>query len=244
MKKTKNAIKLLKSKIYSRLIRYFKSHLIELRFIDILEKNYKKNKSKFSVILVGANDGISHDFLYDFFKYRDVNGIAIEPIKDTFDDLRSNFNIFPNIKLVNKAVHPNSKRVIMYKVNPAKLKFLPCWANGIGSLFSDHHLKSGIEKENIIEEEVDADNLMNIIDESFFKNSDLDLLQIDTEGFDFIVLKMIAWDRFHPRIIKYEICNLQSNELKDSINLLKENGYYTFFEGNDMIALDLYKVLL
>jgi len=50
----------------------------------ILENNYKQ-ESSFNFIQVGANDGVSFDFLYDFLIKRNSKGIVIEPIKEYYE---------------------------------------------------------------------------------------------------------------------------------------------------------------
>ncbi|MDP4201304.1 MAG: FkbM family methyltransferase [Bacteroidota bacterium] len=244
MKLIVNYYTIFKIKLYRKIVRFLTTRTPNIKLIDILEKNFAKNKSEFCVIIVGANDGISHDFLYDFMINKNVVGIAIEPSLDIFNKLKNNFSIFPNIKLINKAVHPDKKEVILYRVDPLKYNQLPDWCNGIGSLFSEYHEKLAIDKKNIIEETVKADSLMNIFSEVEFSNRSIDLLQIDTEGFDFEIIKLIEFKKYHPKIIKYEYIHLTSQEQHDSITLLKHQGYICFSEGNDMLAIDLTKIKL
>lgn len=240
MKLLYNKIFILLYKIYF-LIFYIKKYFPQFYFKRILEKNFFRGE-KFSFLLVGANDGISHDFLFEFLRERKVAGIAVEPLKDIFKKLKVNFDFFPNVQLVNKAVHPFSKEVIIFRVDPAKKELVPDWAEGIGSLIPDHHEKSAIPKEYIIKEKVEADSFMNIVEN--FNCYSLDLLQIDVEGFDFEILKMVDFNVVKPKIIKYEFCNLSEQDRKAAKTKLKEVGYFLFTEGNDMIAVDIRKVRL
>jgi hypothetical protein len=54
---------------------------------------------------------------------------------------------------------------------------------------------------------------------------DASLLQIDVEGFDFEVLKMIDFKRFCPVIIKYEHEGLDENDQAAARKLLEDQGY-------------------
>lgn len=75
----------------------------------ILEINFPKNES-FDFIQVGANDGISFDFLFEFVTKRNSTGLVIEPVKDYFQELIENYKDYPKIIKINKAVHPSQKK--------------------------------------------------------------------------------------------------------------------------------------
>lgn len=207
---------------------------------QILELNFKIN-SKFTFIQVGANDGVSFDFLYDFVTKRNSTGIAIEPIEQYFKELEFNYSKHHNIKAINKAVHPTDKQIVVYKINDkAKYKY-PDWVKGIASLDPNHHKKTNILSEDIEEEIVSSDTLSNIIRDSYKLNK-LDYFQIDTEGFDFEILKMVNFNKLRPSIIKYESVNLSDEQKMSSILLLKKERYYVFNEYGDTIGVDLRKI--
>lgn len=152
----------------------------------ILEKNFPKNKS-FNFIQVGANDGVSFDFLYSFVVKRKSKGVVIEPVFEYFEELQYNYKEFPEIIKINKAVHPFEKEIVINKIAPNAIDKYPDWVKGIASIDVKHHLKTGIDSRDIIKETVKADSLMNILNKNL-KSFSLDYMQIDTEGFDFEVL--------------------------------------------------------
>lgn len=214
----------------------------KLAINQILEKNFPEGDN-FSVIIVGANDGTSHDSIHLFLKKRNCQGLAIEPIKSSFNKLLLNFSFADGIKKINKAVHPSLKEVTMYVPNPQKLTELPEWASGIASLSREHHLKSGIDSSYVIEEQVPSDTLMNILSE-YYPNQKIDLLQIDTEGFDYEVLKQIDFKKINPPLIRYEYTNLSNEDIDASRNLLQSNGYYCIHDEIDMLGIKLSKIRL
>lgn len=70
----------------------------------ILYLNFPEDSS-FSFVQVGANDGISFDFLYSFVtKRKAAVGIAIEPVREYFEELKSNYSDCKMVRVVNKAV--------------------------------------------------------------------------------------------------------------------------------------------
>ena len=72
----------------------------------------------------------------------------------------------------------------------------------------------------------------------------LDYFQVDTEGFDYEVIKMIDFNVVKPRIIKYESVNLNKDDQKNIMIFLKENGYYIFQEFGDTVGFKLQEIKL
>ena len=241
MKYLVNKLFLIYFKFLNRFGKFFSLKRKLLSCEIILMNNFKKH-AVFKFIQVGANDGISFDFLYDFVKNRNSFGIVVEPVKAYYDELVINYNNFPEIIKINCAVHPNEKEVVIYKVSSdAKGKY-PDWAKGIASLDKDHHKKTNINSKDIVMELVKAENLMKIIsDNHFFK---IDYLQIDTEGYDYEVIKMINFNKIKPFIIRYESVNLSNKDNYELSILLKSYGYFLFNEFGDRVGINLNKIKL
>lgn len=208
----------------------------------ILKSNFAVN-TNFNFIQIGANDGISFDFLYDFVIQRKSCGVVVEPVLDYFKELEYNYRDYPEIVKINKAVHPIYKQALIYKIAAASISKYPEWVKGIASFDSEHHKKLNIDTQDVLCITVKADNLMNIINGNFDHKSN-DYFQIDTEGFDFEVLKMLDFNVCKPTIIKYEFVNLKIEDQNNAELLLKSKGYYLFKELNDMVAIDLKKIKL
>ncbi len=206
----------------------------------ILERNFKIN-SNFSFVQVGANDGVSFDFLYEFVIKRKSVGIVIEPIKEYFNELLKNYKDLPEIIKVNKAIHPVDKEVVIYRISQDAISKYPSWVKGIASIDAEHHKKTNINSADIIKETVQAETLMKTIRDNF-RNYKIDYFQVDTEGFDFEVIKMVDFTKFSPKIIKYEFVNLNETEQKQLRALLKGQGYYLFNEFGDTIGVNLHKI--
>ena len=207
-----------------------------------MERNFQENES-FNFIQVGANDGISFDFLYSFVVKRKSRGVVIEPVFDYFEELQYNYKEFPEIIKINKAVHPFEKEIVINKIAPNAIDKYPDWVKGIASIDVKHHLKTGIDSSDIVQERVEASTLMDIL-ETNFDASFLDYFQVDTEGFDFEVIKMIDFGAIRPKMIKYESVNLSKEDQYKLIVLLEKNGYYLFQEFGDTVGVNLSKIKL
>ncbi len=204
------------------------------RFKEFLSKEFNKNEN-FFFIQIGANDGVKFDYLYDFVTANKCKGVVVEPLKTYFQSLSENYLGHPNITPVNIAIHNSKKMADVYYISPEKLDLVPEWAEGIGSLDYNHHKKFGISSDFIISEKIECLHLMELINKYEFKQ--LNLLQIDVEGYDSEIVKMIDFDIIKPNLIKYEHSHVQKNIQKQVVKLLKNNEYHVFKQGGDTIAV-------
>jgi hypothetical protein len=62
----------------------------------------------------------------------------------------------------------------------------------------------------------------------------VDLIKMDVEGYDYEIIKTIDFKKIRPSVLIYEWKHLLDADLKESLNLLRKNGYY-FIELQDDI---------
>ena len=217
------------------LLKKFGYEIVKIsRFADLLDQRYQAAPD-FTFVQIGANDGIRFDNLYAFVTEHQCRGVVVEPLPDFFERLALNYKDCPRIKPIRAAVHPSQRKCKLYRVDPKRLHELPPWAAGIASFDPNHHRRSRTPDEFIIEEEVDALPLMELIENCGFTK--LDLLQTDTEGFDAEVIKMIDFDRIVPALIKYEHSTLSESDKASTEKLLRGRGYRLIYEKSDAIAV-------
>ena len=65
----------------------------------------------------------------------------------------------------------------------------------------------------------------------------LDLLQLDTEGYDFEIIRGIHFDRLIPGMISFETEHLDPEELKECEALLRKQNYRLYTFNRDAIAV-------
>jgi len=183
-----------------------------------------------SFVQVGAHDGEMHDPLRKFILNNNWKGIFIEPQKDMLEKCQNNYQNKDNLHFVNIAVHPTNSQIILYKVESPKDYSHTGWA----SINSDR-FKNTIYKNNITEELIPAMHLMKVI-KNYNINS-VDLLQIDTEGFDSEVIKMFDFTSLQPALIQYEHVHISKKERLDTQSSISAYGYYLIEKKNDTIAI-------
>lgn len=204
------------------------------RVVYLLEQLSKK-KSEITLIQVGANDGISFDNIYPFFVSNNTRGLVIEPLPDFFDRLKLNYSAYPKITPLRLAIHPSKESISIYRLKFDSLQKYPHWANGIASFDKQHLIKLNIKDEDIEADNVPCSSLMSLIDQ--YKLENLDYLQIDTEGFDDEIIKMIDFSKCRPKIIKFEVHHLSVERKNLILKLLTEQRYKIIDERRDMLAV-------
>jgi FkbM family methyltransferase len=189
---------------------------------------------EFKFVQIGAHDGVRFDDLYRFVTNQRCSGIVVEPLPDAFERLRANYADYPRILPINKAIHQSAPVLSLYRVSPDALGRYAGWASGIASFERDHLLALGIAPADVGAVTVQCTPLMQLLEQTSML--DADLLQIDTEGYDAAILRMIDATRFRPRLIKYEHKSLAASELIEAQARLQQQGYRIALEGPDTIA--------
>lgn len=200
---------------------------------------YKYIKDDFFFIQIGANNGQRYDPIYHLLvrEKEHIKGIAIEPVKEYFEELAVTYLDFPQIKLIKTAIHNADSQAIIYKINPS-LKNIAEHLKGMSSFDKSNFTKDGISATDIVTETVPCISFMDLIESE--KITKLHLLQIDAEGYDVEIVKSIDFKKIKPIIINFEHrwqYNLISDsELFSMLKTLIDNGYQIVLNGNDALA--------
>ena len=99
--------------------------------------------------------------------------------------------------------------------------------------------KDIINKNDIIDEiQIKTETLNNVLKLSPFKNKQIDLLNIDTEGNDFKVLKSLDFEIYNPKIIIIE------THLKDIQKILMSEPYkYLINKNYNLVSWNIYSLI-
>jgi FkbM family methyltransferase len=209
-------------------------------YFDPLESLFHRYlHADFFFVQIGANDGTSHDPIYRLVTRSNVAGLVVEPIPEYFEKLAEAYKARPRIIPVNKAIHATDREVTMYRVDPAMPKGdLPRWADGIASLHPNHHRLSGIPDSAMVAQTVPALSFGELVRQ--YGVTHIDLLQIDTEGYDFEIVKMANIDEFRPKIVSFEHGlqhGVMSREtFRECTEYLLGRGYHMLIQEYDAIA--------
>ncbi len=193
-------------------------------------------------VQIGANDGIRVDPMFDFVRknHKFITGLLLEPVKKYFEQLKFNYLRFTKITPIQIAIHNSKKSMVIYTAGSHSGTLNSEQVFGMSSFDKNHLLKSGyVLESNIIEEEVPCCTLSELLNEYNFV--DINVLILDTEGYDFEILRELDLSQINPKIVLFEhgfkesTMTLQNFEtLLSKFNLF---GYQTTIVNNDAIAV-------
>jgi len=200
-------------------------------------ENYikEKNQNPFFVV-VGANEGITNDYLAKFIKEGKWEGIMIEPVKSTFNLLVKNYSDFPSIRFENCGISDENGKLPIFKFSDQ--------VEG-----KEYHQLFSFDKNQLLnlnvpqvwkDQFIEEENVPVFTLDSLFTKLEIkkvNIIQIDTEGYDYKVLKGIDFNKIKPELIIYEHCHLRWDVYFESIKLLRNAGYRIFCDNFDTVAL-------
>ena len=223
-----------------------KKPTLKYEIIYLMLFGLQKNNVK--IIQIGANDG--NDLLNKFnndFKDK-ISYIGIEPQKDPFNKLKKNYQGFSNFNFIQGCVGKKGKNQFYYLNNNYKklceennIKF----SDGVNSLvkesLSNRLIKKNLNPEIYISKlELDVFPLDEILNKNKIEldnYKEIDLLQVDAEGYDDEVIYNSNINFFKPKYINFEYKNLSKEKLEKLIHYLNKNSYECLiYEQNDCLA--------
>ena len=191
---------------------------------------------------IGANDGDQHDFLRPLIAKGRWRGLVVEPVPYVFERLKANYGDSEQLILENVAVGDRDGRQRFYhlaQVQDHRAEGLPRWYDGIGS-FSREEVLSHAEhipdiEDRLVETEVPVATLETLCRRNGVEH--LDLLLVDTEGYDWEVLRTVDLEALSPRVVIYEHYHLSAEDSGAAQADMKEHGYGAMEEHFDTFCL-------
>ena len=224
----------------------FKEHQRDLR--QILDQ-IGQERGEIYFVQIGGNDGLNIDPIHQSVIKYNWKGIILEPQKMVFEErLKKNYEGVTNVILENKAVDKVSSERILYKIAFSDAR----WATGLASfdretivkhIYNGHIAKQakkeGVklpekEEDYLTEETVSTTSIKDLLAEH--KVETVDLFHIDTEGFDYEILKMIDLEKISPDYIYFEHNHLSISDWKDAIAMLEGHDYQFYLDKTDTFA--------
>jgi len=214
-------------------------HVLKLNFDHVLSE-YILNKpaaEPFSFIQIGAFDGIECDPLRKYLLKYNWQGVLMEPQPKPFGKLKKEYEGRPGLNVLNAAISKTSGQTALFILEGDDL---PEWSKGMAS-FDKHNILKHDYLFPGIEKYIRKIEIETISFEEIFKMNSLqrlDLLQVDTEGFDAEIIFMFPFNKLKPSIIHFESKHIKKPNLEKLLDFLIENGYRFAYDGQeDMVAV-------
>jgi FkbM family methyltransferase len=167
-----------------------------------------------TVVEVGANDGIFCSNSYPFIK-RGWKGVLIEPNPLVYADLKTRYEGSESVKLFNLACGSSDGSLPLYMGKAGQ--------TGYATLSSeDSWWYSATRSDRAVV--VQVARLEHILEEASCP-ADFDILSVDTEGFDYEVLRGLNFARYRPKVIMTEDEKPPFTNMREKEDLLASQGY-------------------
>ncbi len=189
-------------------------------------------------VQVGANDGLFGDPLRPYVLSHGWKGVLIEPQIDVFERLKQNYSDCGHQLVFENLAISDADKLTLYLPPEG-------WA-GHDQIYAESIVSSDA---GVIARQIGTDiaNLRRIdvpamtLDALFAKHgiAELDLLQIDAEGYDWQVLQTLDLNRCKPHLIQLESGHLSRAALTAAADHLNRSGYLVYYGGwqGDMLAM-------
>ena len=202
-------------------------------------------------VQVGGFDGVSFDPLRRHIADKNLSGLIIEPVPDYFEKLKSLYAGSSNVIPVNCAIAEENGERTIWRFNSKAIErgLLPPHFAGIISFVMEDLLKEtgviGLSSPDQETMEVLRSQLRPVPVQcrkmdtllSDYGVGRVDILQIDTEGYDYIILKLFDFSKYRPAIVHYEHQHLSAADSVAAEELLRSYGYRLRRNTYDTLAV-------
>ena len=198
----------------------------------VVEDRLRRGGSCFFV-QVGANDGVLDDPIRDLVVQHALPGLLIEPLPDLFETLKKTYADSTGLLFENVAIDKQLGSTTIHRIKNAA--HVPEHWHGMASFSREHLIKEGAPAELIEACEVRTITMRSLLDQHSIQQ--IDLLQVDTEGYDHEIVKSVFDAGRMPSIINYEHCHLIPAVRNATKLMLVERGYRFLEIGKDTLAI-------
>jgi FkbM family methyltransferase len=189
---------------------------------------------------IGANDGRQMDPLHEEIRARRWRGVLVEPVPYIFERLQSTHGSNPRLILENVAIAPDAGTRTLYHLAKAEPGApVPEWYDKLGSFDRDVVLKHRPAIPDFDRRLATLEVPCVTIDELCRKHglTALDLVQMDTEGFDYEIVKLLDLDRLAPRLLMYEHLHFDDATRVACSDHVRRHGYEELSTPVDTLCL-------
>jgi FkbM family methyltransferase len=212
-------------------------------------RDWSKHLPEVYFLQVGASDGFYNDPIVKFVKTRGWRGLVLEPQPEPFEVLTAVYHN-DRVQAVRAAIAAQDGDSTLYRIAFSKER----WATGKSSFRKEILLeaiargslqkqaeKHGIELTTDPQSWIEGLSVPTVTFGTLLRRYALprvDLLLVDTEGFDLEILKLWDFDQYGaPAVIVFEHAHLDSSDREIATRLLRTKGYELRELGADTLAL-------
>jgi FkbM family methyltransferase len=176
--------------------------------VRLIERSLRNRHEAF-VVQIGSNDGKTGDPIHGMLRRNTSwRALFVEPVPFLYQRLRENYGNEARFCFENIAIGANhTLNPFYYLPASAREHFpeLPVWFDQLGS-FTRDHIAHELGRSDI-EPFIAVANIPTVPLPELLSRNDvrqIDLLHIDTEGYDWMILQQLDLTRFRPTLVLFE----------------------------------------
>jgi FkbM family methyltransferase len=182
---------------------------------------------RMTFLQIGAFDGACEDDLRELVTTHNLRGVLVEPQPGAFARLQQTYRNQKQVTLLQAAIaETEGTRELYCQRGPASMT---------ASFDRRHLLKHNIPERDIVSQTVPCHTVASALRAAGLNQ--VDLIQIDAEGYDWPIIRSIDFVRTKPRIIRFEYRHMSDRDADACIAHLALNGYRFVLESHDIIAV-------
>jgi FkbM family methyltransferase len=192
----------------------------------------------FFFVQIGAFDGVSGDPLHRLIVRHGWRGVLAEPQREHFERLEDTYRRQPGLTLRQVAVADRRGVRTLYTVAPRDDH--PQWAPQVASFDRAQVMRHAGSMPGLAERvqpvQVHCVTLDDLLGEA--PDGVVDLLQIDVEGYDAELIRMLDLERWQPAIVRFEHKHLSRRDHDAAVQRLLDHDYRVGIEpGGETLAI-------
>ena len=191
----------------------------------IFREEFRKLSQQVFTVQIGAMDGVHFDPLRPVLG-REQAALLVEPLPHHFASLKLAYRDYRRVQLSNVALNVYDGYCTMYYIPDTT--GLPLWTEGLGSLARGRNALRRF-KDCVTSIQVACVTWESLL--SRHRVRAVDVLVVDAEGFDDVIVKHFPFDRFAPRLLMYETCNLSATAQLDMAHFVERLGFQPRSDG-------------
>lgn len=210
------------------------------RPLELVVHEYAKLRPDATFVQVGAHDGTQLDPLREAILGSQWRGVMVEPVPYVFERLAARYHANPRVMLENVAVAD------VDGVKP--FHFIPQaeqdddvwrWYDALGSFRRDvvltHDEFVGDIADRLVTVDIPCVTFDTLCERNRLRH--VDVVQMDTEGYDRDVLELIDLERLGVELVVFEHLHLSDDDRAACRALLESQGFEQTSDGMDTIAV-------
>lgn len=191
--------------------------------LDIWLRDRIKGGGPTRIVQIGASDGSRNDPLRSYLEVPNLllEAVLVEPLPVAFKALQHLYQSDARITLINAAIDEKKGSRLIYTITDD----CPYVADQLTSFDRKHLLSNGVKARHIREVTVETITLDEMLNRCGFNS--IDLMQVDTEGFDHIIVKLALEldEEKRPKTLNFEHNHIPQKAIPELFQHLKNCGY-------------------